>query len=367
MRKIDRTLIIFLCIVSIFLGKVVRYTIMKESLVDYGIGHYFIVDIVNKNNSFGLTLKNDDHEEHGAGGNTNFIFEKINFLDLKTYEGFEIYISFIFNFLILLLIGLCTKKSFSLFQSIFIIFSVAVLNIWDFCLAKEPIQMLYFLLMFYILRCDFTERKKFYLIFGIYVLSALTFRNYYMLIGIFLFYSKFILNFIANNTKSKYFKLFVIIFSAYLFYLLLLVIVSKVSPIIYSDLLCVRLRTSPATTVINTLLNNGSNMFIFVFDYILIVIRMFFPIELVRFGPKYILYFIYQIMLGYYVIRKLIYFKKLNCNQKLALYIYIAFLLGSATFEPDFGSWVRHEAVLFPIMLYLGDFIKDKENIYESC
>ena len=48
------------------------------------------------------------------------------------------------------------------------------------------------------------------------------------------------------------------------------------------------------------------------------------------------------------------------------MYIYYAFLLGSATFEPDFGSWIRHEAVLFPILLILMDAIKEKENKIEQ-
>lgn len=36
-----------------------------------------------------------------------------------------------------------------------------------------------------------------------------------------------------------------------------------------------------------------------------------------------------------------------------ALFLYIAFLLCSAAFEPDFGSWVRHEGVAFPIILLI--------------
>lgn len=40
-------------------------------------------------------------------------------------------------------------------------------------------------------------------------------------------------------------------------------------------------------------------------------------------------------------------------TRTAALYLYIAFLLCSAAFEPDFGSWTRHQGVAFPIILLM--------------
>lgn len=37
----------------------------------------------------------------------------------------------------------------------------------------------------------------------------------------------------------------------------------------------------------------------------------------------------------------------------VAMYFYIAFLLCSACFEPDFGSWTRHMGVVFPMILFI--------------
>ena len=34
----------------------------------------------------------------------------------------------------------------------------------------------------------------------------------------------------------------------------------------------------------------------------------------------------------------------------LALSVFTAYILGSFLFEPDFGSWVRHEAATFPVL-----------------
>lgn len=40
-------------------------------------------------------------------------------------------------------------------------------------------------------------------------------------------------------------------------------------------------------------------------------------------------------------------------SRRCALYLYIAFLLCSAAFEPDFGSWIRHQGVALPVLLLL--------------
>lgn len=39
--------------------------------------------------------------------------------------------------------------------------------------------------------------------------------------------------------------------------------------------------------------------------------------------------------------------------RRCALYLYLAFLLCSACFEPDFGSWIRHQGVTFPVLILL--------------
>lgn len=36
-----------------------------------------------------------------------------------------------------------------------------------------------------------------------------------------------------------------------------------------------------------------------------------------------------------------------------ALYLYLSFLLCSACFEPDFGSWIRHQGVVFPVFILI--------------
>lgn len=67
----------------------------------------------------------------------------------------------------------------------------------------------------------------------------------------------------------------------------------------------------------------------------------------------------------YQLIKTIRQYNSITSNRRIAVAIYLAFLLGSATFEPDFGSWVRHEAVLFPIYLIMAGY-KVEENEDEN-
>lgn len=95
------------------------------------------------------------------------------------------------------------------------------------------------------------------------------------------------------------------------------------------------------------------------------VFRMLVPLELILMGPKYAIFAIYQILITYILIKTIRQYNSITNSRRIAVAIYLAFLLGSATFEPDFGSWVRHEAVLFPIYLIMAGY-KTEENDNEN-
>ena len=104
----------------------------------------------------------------------------------------------------------------------------------------------------------------------------------------------------------------------------------------------------------------------FTLNYLLIVVRILFPIELISYGPKYILYVFYQLLVTYSLIKNLSSYKT-NCQIKnISVLIYVAFLFTSATFEPDFGSWIRHEVVVFPLLMIMNDITTLKNNDVEQ-
>ena len=214
-RNFKKNIVTFLFIFLVVAGKIVRYTIMKETLVDPGIGHSMITIINNQETTFGFNFSTSSNEAVNASDNAVHIFSLINFLGLNTYEEFEIFITIIWNFiLILLLINI--KDILTTSQTIFILSSIAVLNIFDFCLAKEPIQMLYFILMYIILISNIKSSKvKYMLCFFVFLLSAITFRIYYIIIAMFMvvitiIFEKYILKYC--NSFNRYMLILFCIF-----------------------------------------------------------------------------------------------------------------------------------------------------------
>ncbi|MBR3161930.1 MAG: hypothetical protein IKF19_04290 [Bacilli bacterium] len=358
--------VIIFCIIVIFFGKIVRHTVMNETLVKTGVGWYLVDNINSGNVHYGLTIKDSETNESDSSAtmNASYIYSKINFLKLaETYYEYEILISIIWNFILLIIISKL-KKTFNFFETIFIVLSVAVLNIFDFCLAKEPIQMLYFILMYLLLISNKSIKTKTIGSFLIYILCFLTYRNYYILMAgffVFIYYLyKLLLSKIKKINKKHIFLILISIFICYYSFLYVIKIYDIAS---YNELLRVRLRTSSAASDMSALFNS-TNLFIFTLDYIFMLIRMLIPLELIKLGPKYFIYIVYQIFITYIFIKNIIDINKINKMRRIALFIFIAFLMGSAAFEPDFGSWVRHEAVAIPIVFIIQNIkrIDNKET-----
>lgn len=363
-RKFNRNVIFFLFIFMLVIGKFVRYTIMKDTLVEPGIGHYMITDINNNNVEFNLTLKGNSStdETSSASDNATFFFYLINFFDLDTYGEYEIYITIVWN-LILLLLLLNMRTSLTIFQALFVLLSISVLNIFDFCLAKEPVQFLFFLIMYLIIISNIkNDLIKKIGVFGVILISAIVFRIYYIIIAMFfLFIIILFEKYIVKLKKISWKNILFILVMIALFYFVFLNIAKYIAPVEYAELIRVRLRTSSAASDMRAIFHSD-NLIIFSFDYLIMIVRMLVPIELLRLGPKYLLYVIYQVFITVILIKNILNYKNINSEKKIALYLYIAFLMGSASFEPDFGSWIRHEAVVIPILLILSDIIKSKKE-----
>lgn len=361
-RKFKKNILIFLFIFLIIIGKIVRYTIMEETLVKPGIGHSMIDDVASRTISFGLTFDSKETDDSiSASDNATSFFSLINFFKISTYEGMEIYISIIWNMLLLLLM-FRVKDSLSIFEFIFLALSIVVLNIFDFCLAKEPVQMLYFILIYFVLtKCK--SLKKMYIFTTLIILfSAITFRLYYILIISFMFFCFILFNVCFKKIRKLGIKHIIIIcISIFLLYFVILNICNLLVPDIFNELLRVRLRTSSAATDMRAIFKS-TNLFVFCLDYLIMLIRMLIPFELLRLGPKYLLYVIYQVMITFIIFKSITRYKNLNQASKVSLYLIIAFIMTSATFEPDFGSWIRHEAVIFPIILIVSNILKKNNS-----
>ena len=359
---VKTTVIIAAMIFLIAGAKVVRHTIMKEVLVDMSVGNGMIA-MINDENSI-IYDEEVSEEELAANSKSAKLFSNINFFDLTTPIEFEVYITILWNIMLLIIIFMLRKK-LDIMQAIFLILSVLVLNIFDFNLAKEPVQMLYFVLIYVVitsksLRDDF----KYVLSFGILYWASVSYRDYYILIAMFMLGVSWICKtFILMKDKLNIWDILMVIVAFGVGYFLLLSIAKVVMPQEYAELIRVRTRETQARTDISNLItNNASNLPLFTLDYLIMLVRMMVPIELMTFGPKYWPYVAYQVMITFYVVTALKNIKRNHKSKNVALYVYLGFLCGSATFEPDFGSWVRHEAAIAPVLFILADMYKFKKS-----
>lgn len=222
--------------------------------------------------------------------------------------------------------------------------------------------MLYFIAIYYVLCLNNKSVKfKYILTIGIIAFSAISFRIYYFLIIMFMVLVQVLFNvFIIKKEKVKIKDIIIMLLVIVGFYFLFLNIMKVIMPTEYNELIRVRTRSSTAASDMRNIFKS-TNLLIFSFDYLIMLLRMMFPIELLRLGIKYVPYVLYQVIITYFVIKNIKSIKSNGKIKNIALHLYIGFLFASATFEPDFGSWVRHEAVLFPILLILTD-IKRKEK-----
>lgn len=352
----------------IIIGKVIRWTVLKSVLVDMSIGNGMIGSIISHQTVFASFVQEEISE--GAKGNAAAIFDFINIFNLQTTTGFEVYISILWN---LILIGFLLKsiKSLNTMQFTFLSLSIAVLNIWDFCLAKEPVQMLFFVLIAIVLISKKLNIKlKYFLVTIILFLSILYFRTYYVLVLAFLYIVAIICSlFLLKRDKIKLKHVTSILILLAFIYFIMLNGIKFISPDSYAELIRVRTRGGVAHTQMVNIFKS-QNLVIFSIDYFLMIIRMLFPVELLPMGPKYWPYVLYQLVISYFAIKGLKNLKNKNNTEKIAIYLYVAFLLSSATFEPDFGSWVRHEAAIFPVLMIVTDIIPvidlKKENNNEK-
>lgn len=359
-----KTTVIIVSMIFLILGaKVIRYTVMKSVLVDTSIGHGML-DMINHDTATIVHDDNQSEEDVNATERTTEIFKKMNVFELTTYGEFEIFITILWNMMLLMII-FSLRKKLNILQAIFLILTILVLNIFDFNLAKEPIQMLYFILIYVIITSkSLKDSFKYILCFGILYFASITFRTYYILIAGFMLGASWICKtFILMKDRLKVYDVLVVFLALGVGYFLLLTIAQNIMPEEYEELVRVRTRETEARTDISNLItDDDSNLVLFTFDYLLMLIRMMVPVELLSFGPKYWPYVAYQVMITFYVVAALKNIKKNHKSKNVALYVYLGFLCGSATFEPDFGSWVRHEAAIAPILFILADMYKFKQS-----
>lgn len=372
--RVDSRVLIALFPVLIILGKVVRWTVMYGSLINYSKGWGWVEPIMHGDWSwqfFGL----EEVAEGDIGQGDNVIsFFKALWATIwgglpASFEEFEIFITVTFG-LLFLLVMLGMRRRLPLIEALFICLSCGVMSVYCLCLSKEPFQMVFFLLMYAVLHSSIIpERQKLFWSFGVILLSASCFRTYYTLILVFAVVCWRYLNRAENRARlcrqgrsrlgwSSIAKIYFLAVGTYFVMMLLL---SATNGQLYDRFQDTLLYASEVTGGSNTYISNvfsinesSPNILSVTAEYAVVILRLLFPFELIGGGPKYWPYTIYQLCMSLLLLRSLRNYRSNTRTQNVALIIFLGYVFSSATFEVNFGSWVRHCAVTTPIALVMS-------------
>lgn len=285
------------------------------------------------------------------------LFREINILNFTTLQEWAYSLAFIFGIILILMLSRIDEPDN--LQLFFIICSIGLLNIYIFNISKDIIQYgIFFLMYLVIINKRIPNFIKIIGCFFIFYWESTFFRSYYILMGVLFIILYGVIKVVQKRDKpinrNELMGIFIIIFIV----MFLLVYFSQfISYEDYQRLINVRYEVpNPgAVSAINNLIDDRGNLVLYMVNYVINAVRMMLPVELLLNGPFYAPFVIYQIMILYYLILTIKSLDK-NTNEMviLALSAFLGYLLVSFTFEPDFGSFVRHEAATFPILHLLA-------------
>lgn len=353
----------------IIISKIVRWTIMRPQLVNMSIGWGFLPKIQTFpfNGFEAANFWGASNAVTNVDINTISFFQMLD-LGFTSYQSWEVYITIIYN----ILIFLCVKNFYErnplagIKENCFIYLNVAILNIFCLNLAKEPYQMVFFLLMALAISVPKTYRAKSFALIVALILTILYSRKYFGLVLMYFLILNYVIEKLFGKTHTAYIApsvakkkvygkllLLVVLFGVLHYFFMSFLQINNADT--YDEMVAANSRDqTPAASEITPFFPN-SNPALLAVDYFIKIFRLMIPIELlIKLKVTYLFLLVYQGLLLSFLVRT---FKNrdklLNPTRTIAIYLYFAFLLCSAAFEPDFGSWVRHQGVAFPVILLL--------------
>ena len=342
---------------------------MRHQLVNMSIGWGYVPRIISQpfKGIKAADFWGASNNVTNVGDNTISFFQMLN-LGFTTYQTWEVYLTILYN----ILIFICVRHFFQRNpyagwkENFFVYLNVAILNIFCLNLAKEPYQMVFFFLMALAISIPKTYNQKCISLLIALVITVLYSRKYFGLVLMYFLILNFLIdklfknggNIRLNDKKGKrklYGKLLLLVLLFGVLHFFFMSYLQTDNEDTYNEMVYANSRDwTPAASEITPLFPN-SNPALLAVDYFIKIFRLMIPIELLfKLKVTYLFLLVYQGFLLQFLIRTFRFRdKKRNPTRTIAMYLYIAFLLCSATFEPDYGSWIRHQGVAFPIILLL--------------
>jgi len=365
----------------IILAKVVRYTIMFDRLVLCGRGWDYVRDINVDNNSFAFNFFSNNNYVRGsvAVNNVKAFCSSINIFGIDSYYGWEILITIIFNIILYrLVVQFYNNNPFiGKKENIFIYLNVIILNIFCFCLAKEFFQMLFWIITMIAIKNARTRWQGYFRVALALGITVLFTRKYYGLMFVYFIIVDFFVDKVFSTVdvttrrgkiKIVFSIIFLLTIMAFMYFILSSFLMMEAEDV-YDEM--ERVNTTDrgaavgAVSAITPIFNRGDGVVILTLEYFIKIFRLMFPIELLlHFKPTYVITIFFQGLLFYFIVNNLIHRQHCTLENKFATDLFIAFWLMSAAFEPDFGSWLRHQSVVFPVTLYM---LQNNRSFYIIC
>lgn len=283
----------------------------------------------------------------------------INIFHFNTINQFSTFYGLIMTIVIMFIVSKAKEMDFM--DSLFTLMATGVLNIYVFCINKEMIQILYFILIYIIITSPIKNTMlKLIGCVAVYYWESTSFRSYYIIMAAMSVLLYFVFTWLKRRNKVTKLMIVTTVIICFVGIFAFFYASSFVAHDDYIEALNVRDSSTStireqggaASAIYNPIEVNG-NLGVFMIDYVINAFRMMIPIELLLKSPGYAPFFIYQIFILMYLFKALANIKAMDKKVVVALSCFVAYFFGSVVFEPDFGSWVRHEATTFPVFQLL--------------
>lgn len=314
------------------------------------------------NNRIMGMANNDPHVHAWAGTYITAanIFKKINFFNFNQLNQWSIFLGLLMMLTVLFIATRIPEPDFR--QVLFFLACVGLLNIYVFNIGKDVIQYVMFFLVYLVITLPF-KAPIFKLIVSAIILAyeSTFFRPYYILIAAFAISMYVILQFFCKRKKlPPLLTLLGIGISSYLLVCLMMVAAMVIMPSEYNYIMGIRsyqtdtrVGSEDAATIIQDIIP-GSSLPMFLVNYLINAVRMMIPMELFMRGVGYLPFLVFQLALTWYMAQLMRKIRNIDDDKQfIALAIFMGYILASFMFEPDFGSWLRHESSTFPVMILL--------------
>lgn len=246
-----------------------------------------------------------------------------------------------------------------------VLLTLAVLaGIFIFQVSKDIIQCLIFTLAFAVAASrKMSVKAKITILCGIFIAEGALWRTYYFIMALFvpiayLIVSKAMAGGMSRGEARKFAVVSIVLALAVM--LAFAYVLHAVSPSGYDQIAYQHSEdredftaTDAASGISSVIaLNSGSSPAAFVANWAINVLRLLLPVELLAKSLRYLPFVVYQLAVTWCLVRTI---PRMGGGGHAALVVAVlfAFVVTSASFEPDFGSWIRHETAVLPFLVEL--------------